>query len=147
MGCFRALVRIYYLDTNIFLNVIYEETPFAKGSRLLLENIQSKRVEAITSSITETEVALDLASTGNRDKTDDALRLIERMENLTICPVSSYVAKLAAKLVLDSRLSIHDAYHGATAVENKADVFVTRDRSLGNRLRKTIDVSEPERVC
>jgi predicted nucleic acid-binding protein len=135
-----------YLDTNIFLNVIYDEAPSARGSKLLLESIQSGRLQAITSSITETEVALDLASSGNRDKTDDALRLIERMENLTIYSLSSFVARLAAKLVLDSRLSIHDAYHCATAVENKADVFVTRDRPLGNKLRRMIDVSEPESI-
>jgi predicted nucleic acid-binding protein len=72
--------------------------------------------------------------------------LIERMENLTICSPSSFVARLAAKLVLDSRLGVHDAYHGATAVENKAEVFVTRDRPFGNKLRKMIDVSEPEAI-
>ena len=93
---------------------------------MLLENIQTGRLVAITSSVTETEVAIDLASTGNRDKTDDALRLIERMENLTICPLSSYGARLAAKLVLDSGLRLNDAYHGATAVENRADLCYKR---------------------
>lgn len=138
------MARICYLDTNIFLNVIYDERPFSRASGLLLQDIQNKRLEAITSSITETEIALDFASTGNKDKTDDALRLIERMENLNICSLSSFAARLAAKFVLDSGLGVHDAYHGATAVENKADVFVTRDKSMKNKLRKTIDVSEPE---
>ncbi len=54
--------------------------------------------------------------------------------------------KCPSKLVLDSRLGLHDAYHGATAVENKAEVFVTRDRPLRNKLKKTIDVSEPEGI-
>lgn len=140
------MASICYLDTNIFLNVIYGENLFARGSKLLLESIQTGRLEAISSSITETEIALDLARTGNRDKTDDALRLIERMENLTICPLSSYDAKLAAKLVLDSGLGLHDAYHAATAIENKAGIFVTRDRTLKNKLKKTIDASDPEPI-
>jgi len=107
---------------------------------------QQGRLVGITSSVTETEVALDLASTGNRDKIDDALRLIEGMENLTICPLGSYVARLAVKLVLDSGLGLHDAYHSATALENKAGIFVTRDKSLRNKLKKTIGVSEPESI-
>jgi predicted nucleic acid-binding protein len=140
------MTSICYIDTNIFLNVIYDETPFAGGSRSLLERIQAGRLLGITSSVTETEVALDLASTGNRDKIDDALRLIEGMENLTICPLGSYVARLAVKLVLDSGLGLHDAYHSATAVENKAGIFVTRDKSLRSKLKKTINASEPESI-
>ncbi len=135
-----------YLDTNVFLNVIYNEEPYVRSSALLLKNIQSRRLVGITSSVTETEIALDLGKTGNREKIDQALRLIERMENLTVCPLGSWTARLAVKLVLDSGMTVHDAYHGATAIENKASVFLTRDKSLRDKLKKMIRVSEPDAI-
>lgn len=135
-----------YIDTNIFLNVIYEEAHHAKGSRILLEKIQKGELAGLMSSVTEMEVALDMEKTGNRERIDDALRLIERMNNLTICPLSSWTARMAAKLVFDSHLTVHDAYHGATAMENGATLFVTRDRTLGDRLKKMIKVSAPEAI-
>lgn len=100
-------------DANVFLNVIYDERPFVKGSRSLLEKIQAGKLSGITSSITEMEIALDLEKTGNRESIDRALRLIEEMDNLSISPLGSLTAKIAVKLVLDSRLTVHDAYHSA----------------------------------
>ncbi len=137
-------MTIYYLDTNIFLNVIYNEPRFVKTSARLLGNIQAGEAEAITASITETEIGLDLAKTGNRDKIDNALRLIEGMTNLRICPLDSWGAKFAVSLVLDHGVTVQDAYHGASAIENKASVFVTRDRLLKKKLGKLMKVSEPE---
>ncbi len=138
------LVIRCYLDTNIFLNVIYDEHGFAQGSEHLLRRIQEGKLVGTTSSVTLTEIALDLAKMGNRDKVDQALGLIERMPNLTICPLGSWTAKLAVKLVLDSGITIHDAYHGATAIEHKAEVFVTRDKYLAKKLKKAVEVSDPE---
>lgn len=112
----------------------------------MLEGVQEGKLSALTSAVTETEISLDMAKTGNRGSIDQALRLIERMENLTISPLNSWTAKVAARLVLDSGLTIHDAYHVATAIENDASVFVTRDRTLRDRMRKTLKVSEPETV-
>lgn len=134
----------YYLDTNIFLNVVYNEQPFVESSLQLLRQIQEGRLVGLTSSVTEIEIALDLAKTGNRDKVDQTLGLIERMANLTICPLNSWTAKMAAKLVLDSGMMIHDAYHSATAIEHKADVFVTRDKQLKKKLKTQVKVSEPD---
>jgi predicted nucleic acid-binding protein len=135
-----------YLDTNIFLNVIYDERPFVKGSRSLLEKVQAGKISGITSSITEMEIALDLEKTGNRESIDRTLRLIEGIENLSISPLGSLTARIAAKLVLGSQLTVHDAYHGATALENGAGVFVTRDKKLATKLGKLIKVLEPEAV-
>ncbi|MCL4435684.1 MAG: type II toxin-antitoxin system VapC family toxin [Thaumarchaeota archaeon] len=138
------MVTKCYLDTNIFLNVIYNEHDFAQGSEHLLRSIQEGKLAGTTSSVTLTEIALDLAKMRNRDKIDQALGLIERMPNLTICPLGSWTAKLAVKLVLDSSITIHDAYHSATAIEHKADIFVTRDSYLAKKLKNAVKVSEPE---
>ncbi len=110
----------------------------------MLEKIERGELGGITSSVTEIEIALDMEKTGNRENIDRALRLVERMNNLTICPLDSWTARMAAKFVFDSHLTVHDAYHGATAMVNGAGVFVTRDRTLGDRLKKMIKVLLPE---
>ena len=133
-----------YIDTHIFLNVIFNEQLFVTSSTQLLRKIQEGKLVGITSSVTEAEIALDLVKTGNREKIDQALGLIESMMNLTICPLDSWTAKLAVKLILDSGITIHDAYHSATAIEHKAHIFVTRDKSLREKLKKVVKVSEPE---
>ena len=94
--------------------------------------------------MTETEIGLDLAKTGNREKIDQALRLIERMQNLEICPLEPLTARLGVKFVLERGLTVHDAYHAATAVENKASIFVTRDQHLRKKLKDLIRTIEPE---
>jgi len=136
-----------YLDTNVFLNVIYAEPAFSRGSSSLLRKIQDGHLSGVTSSVTETEIGLDLANTGNGEKIDQALRLVERMQNLEISPLGSLTARLAVKLVLERGLTVHDAYHAATAVENRTSVFVTRDQHLRNKLKDLVRVSEPEAVA
>jgi predicted nucleic acid-binding protein len=138
------LVDICYLDTNIFLNVIYAEPAYSVSSSLLLHRIQDGHVTGVTSSVTETEIGLDLAATGNRDKIDQALMLVERMQNLQISPLGPLTARLAVRLALERGLTVHDAYHAATAVESKASVFVSRDRHLRKKLKGLLDVLEPE---
>ncbi len=137
-------MNTYYIDTNIFLNVIYNEPHYVDASIKLLDSIQRGEATSLTASITETEIGLDLARTGNRGKIDEALRLIERMANLRICPLDTWTARLAVSLVLDHGMTVHDAYHAASALENKASIFVTRDRLLKKKLDKMISVSEPE---
>jgi predicted nucleic acid-binding protein len=133
-----------YLDTNIFLNVIYDEPGYSKGSSALLHKIQEGTLVGITSAVTETEIGLDLANTGNSERIDRTLRLLERLENLTISPLGSLTARLAVRLTLERGMTVHDAYHSATAIESRTSVFVTRDRQLRNKLKDLVSVSKPE---
>ncbi len=54
----------YYVDTNVFLNVIYKETGLSEGSSAFLRKIQSGKLQAITSSITLLEIILDMVDNG-----------------------------------------------------------------------------------
>jgi len=135
-----------YLDTNVFLNVIYNEPVYSKSSSSLLQRIQDGKLAGLTSSVTETEIGLDLANTGNSDRIDQALRLIEGMANLTISPLGSFAARLAVKLCIERGTTVHDAYHAATAIENKATVLITRDKHLTSKLKGLIEVSQPDDV-
>jgi len=139
-------MTVYYLDTNIFLNVIYREEGLYEKSRDFLQRIDDREHEALTSSITLLEVALDMAKSGFAELTDKALASIEDIQNLDLISLDSVMTKQAAAFVLGDNLTIHDAYHLSTSLCRKAEAFVTRDGELQKKIRRYIKVVTPEEV-
>lgn len=134
----------YYVDTNIFLNVIYKEPDLGEKSSGFLRHIHDGRYEALTSSVTILEVILDMADSGFMDLTGVAIASIEDIRNMEIVPLDKAMTKLAADHVVRDGLTIHDAYHVATALFRRADAFVTRDENLKRKIRKYIKTIAPE---
>jgi predicted nucleic acid-binding protein len=135
---------LLYIDTNVFLNVIYEERKMFDGSKKLLARIQKADPQAITSSITLMEIKLDMTKSGYKDEADRAIALIEDIAGLNILSLDQTMVKVAAEYVLQDRLTVHDAYHLATALSGKADKFVTRDEDLMKKISKNIKSIQPE---
>lgn len=137
---------LFYVDTNIFLNVIYKETGFYDGSRKFLELIQRGSFKAFTSSVTLLEVKLDMARSGCGDVADKALGLIEDVKNLEVTSLDRVMVKMAGDYVLRDGLTVHDAYHLATALCGKADGFISRDEELKGKIARHVHVKDPEDV-
>lgn len=135
-----------YLDTNIFLNVIYKESRFGTKSAELLRRVQTREKQAITSAVTLLELLLDMAESGFGDQTEVAIAALEDLIALTIVPLDKAMSKTAAEHVLQDNLTIHDAYHLATALHSQASHFVTRDRNLSRKIAKYVKVVTPEEV-
>ena len=135
-----------YLDTNIFLNVIYKEPKFKPKSADLLRRVQAEEVAATTSAVTLLEIILDMTSSGFADQTEVSIASIEDLRALTITPLDSAMSKAAATYVLEDKITIHDAYHLATAVHSKVLYFVTRDVVLSKKIRAHVKVVTPEEV-
>ncbi|MFQ6086254.1 MAG: type II toxin-antitoxin system VapC family toxin [Candidatus Bathyarchaeia archaeon] len=136
----------YYVDTNIFLNVIYKEPASREGSARFLRDIQDGKHWALTSSVTLLEAIIDMAESGFAELTETASASIEDMRNLKIAALDKTMAKLAASYVIRDNLTVHDAYHLATALCRKAEAFVTRDGDLKKIISKYIKVTTPEEV-
>lgn len=135
-----------YLDTNIFLNVIYKETKFESGSSELLRTVQQGRASAVTSAVTTLELVLDMSQRGFPALADEALSAIEDLQSLTIVPLDQQMARGAAKYVLEEGLTVHDAYHLSTALSVQSDYFVSRDASLIKKIKKYFRVASPEEI-
>ncbi len=135
-----------YLDTNIFLNVIYKEPKFESKSAELLRKIQAGELTAVTSAITLLEIMLDMATTAFAQQTEIALATLEDLRALTIVSLDGTMSKMAAKCVLEDKLTIHDAYHLATSLSVRTSYFVTRDARLAKKIGKYIIIVEPEEV-
>jgi len=133
-----------YIDTNVFLNVIYRERKMLKASKKLLDKVEKGDAQAITSSITLMEIKLDMVKGGYKDVVDKAVALVEDIVGLTILPLDKTMVKVAAEHVLQDGLTVHDAYHLATALYGGADAFVTRDEDLMKKISKHINATQPE---
>lgn len=139
-------MNFYYLDTNIFLNVIYKEKNFYEKSKIFLEEINNGKYRAVTSSITLLEIALDMAESGYVELIDKAIASIEDIRNLEIISLDKTMTKQATIFVLRDKLSIHDAYHLSTALQQKAKAFITRDEELRKKVGRYIKTVTPEEI-
>ena len=135
---------LLYIDTNVFLNVIYRERKILEPSKKLLGKLESGHVQAITSSITLMEIKLDMIKNNYKGVADKAVTLVEDIVGLTILPLDKTMVKVAAEHILQDGLTVHDAYHLATALCGSADTFVTRDEDLVKKISKHITATQPE---
>jgi predicted nucleic acid-binding protein len=136
----------YYVDTNVFLNVIYKETVLSERSSAFLKKIHAGKLQAITSSVTLLEIILDMVESGFSEITEVAVASIEDLHNLEIVPLDHTMTKLAADHVMKEKLTVHDAYHLATATSRKAKVFVTRDEELSRKVASYMKSTAPEQA-
>ncbi|MFY3741397.1 MAG: putative nucleic acid-binding protein [Candidatus Nitrosomirales archaeon] len=135
---------LLYIDTNVFLNVIYKERKVFEGSKKLLNKVEKRDLAAVTSSITLLEIRLDMVRSGYKDMADKAVALVEDIAGLDILPLDQTMVKVAAEYVVLNGLTVHDAYHFATALSSRADAFVTRDEELVKKISKHIKTMRPE---
>ena len=134
----------YYIDTNVFLNVIYKEAVLNERSTVFLKKVHRGKLQALTSSVTLMEIVLDMVESGFSDVTEVAVASIEDLHNLEIVQLDHTMTKLAADHVIKEKLTIHDAYHLATATSRKTKVFVTRDQELSRKVARYMKATVPE---
>jgi len=94
--------------------------------------------------VTLLEIILDMLGSGFSEITEIAAASIEDLHNLEIVPLDHTMMKLAADHVIKEKLTIHDAYHLATATSRKARVFVTRDEELSRKVARYMKATVPE---
>ncbi len=135
---------LLYIDTNVFLNLIYRERKMLEASKKFLGRVEKGDIQAITSSITLMEIKLDMVKSGYKGVVDKAVALVEDIVGLTILPLDKTMVKVAAEHVLQDGLTVHDAYHLATALCGSANTFVTRDEDLMKKISKHINATQPE---
>jgi predicted nucleic acid-binding protein len=135
-----------YVDTNVFLNVVYKESDFERSSAELLNRIQEGKIVAVTSSVTSLEIILDMDLSGFRDQTEAAVAAVEDIRCLSIVPLDQEMAKSSARHILKDRITVHDAYHLATALGSQVLYFVTRDAALSRKIKKYVKVVTPEEI-
>ena len=136
-------IRIIGLDTNIFMNVLREESG-TESSAILLEQIESGNVIGVASTLVLAEIATLFYREGDFEGGKRAIELLEDFPNLMRVDLTSDVVDSCAKLKVKYKLSLADAIILNAALVLSADVFVTKDTDFDSV--DVIPVKKPEDV-
>ena len=138
-------MKVLYIDTNIFLNLLLKEELFIEKSRKLINMINDKEFKGITSILTLMEIYRVLQKQKVKNETiDEAVKKIVEMEIEIIIP-ESYAFIQAYDLVKKYRIDIDDALHLAIAINNDA-ILVTWDEKFLKKSRRVIAVKRPDEI-
>ena len=136
-------IWIIGLDTNIFMNVLREESG-TESSAILLEQIKSGNVIGVASTLVLAEIATLFYREGDFEGGKRAIELLEDFPNLMRVDLTSDVVDSCAKLKVKYKLSLADAIILNAALVLSADVFVTKDTDFDSV--DVIPVKRPEDV-
>lgn len=138
------LPDVVALDTNCFLYVF--EQPSSDRARFLVESVlrpaQRGERRVITPALVVQELLAQPRSQGSTARGTALARALEAFPGLTVLPMTTRVASLAARMGAaaaqvhgDDGLSHSDAVVLATAAEAQA-VLITNDRRLAERTKE-----------
>lgn len=115
------------LDTNIFIYYFQRNKHFGEKAKKVFETLTTGKNKAATSIITLTEI---LYLKSSETEVDLLKHAFLQTPNLTIITVDQEIAIEAARIRRHYGFRLPDSMHLATALLNKADVFITNDVRL-----------------
>lgn len=134
------------LDSNIFLNVIFEEKEFVQSSEKFLKAVELGKYGAYVSSISVAEIVWVVQKDLGYKKAKEVFSYIKDLFELNlinIIPLDHQIIPVALQLLKKYRLSLIDSLISSVAVKIKAEL-ITRDESLHKI--KEIKVKTPDEL-
>lgn len=122
--------RLAYFDSMVLIYFIEKHAVYGTLVRPLFELIGEGKVAGLTSYVTLLEVLVRPLQVGRKDLAAEYRRALVGSSNVFLIPVGLQVAERAALLRAELRVRTPDAIQLATAIEERADVFVTNDERL-----------------
>jgi predicted nucleic acid-binding protein len=123
---------IVAVDTAPFIYFIEKHPRYFSTIDPLFEALDRRHFQAVTSTLTLTEVLVLPLRTGNRTLASEYVDILTKSRNLTMLPVSEAIASRAARLRADVGLRTPDAIQIATAQAGGATAFLTNDGHLAS---------------
>lgn len=119
---------IIAIDSNVFISALSPHELHSNNAQKLIREVNNGKHMAIASSIVYGEVF----SVSIANKPIDLNDFFSHVDNLTTIPANDSVCMRAGELRLEygSKLKLPDAMHLATAILNKASLFITNDETL-----------------
>jgi predicted nucleic acid-binding protein len=118
------------LDTSIFIYHLESNPTYAPLTKTVFENIESGKFQGITSTITLMELTVLPWRMGHENVAREYEALLVNFPNLSILDIDRNVARLAAKLRADFKISPADALQVAAGLQVGAKAFLTNDKRL-----------------
>ena len=126
-------------DTNILIYALEGNSPFSSAAQDIVKN--GEHQGAILSVLAWQEIVTGAVLNGN-DTPVGLMSLLEDFHSTKFIPVTIAICNTATKLTqkYGKKLFGYDAIHIATAIELRADLFITNDRLLNSLNIKEIKV-------
>lgn len=122
--------KAVYLDTAPLIYYLEENATHSSYLNQLFKKNEAGEFIFYSSVVTLTEVLTLPFRQGNVELAEQYQYFLSETQTLKLIPVNIPIAKLAAKLRAEYGIRMPDAIHLATAMEIKADWFLTNDIAL-----------------
>jgi predicted nucleic acid-binding protein len=122
--------KAVYLDTALLIYYLEENPTYSNFLNLLFKKNEAGDFIFYTSVITLTEVLTLPVKLGKLELAKQYEFFLTSTQTLKLIRVNETIARLAAQLRADYAIRMPDAIHLATAIEIKADWFLTNDIAL-----------------
>jgi len=126
----KLLNKKVCIDTAPFIYYMEQHPHYGAIVKPIFKNIETGKIEAITTSITLLEVLVHPYRSGNEKLAGQYKDILLNAEGLTTFEVTHEIAENAAKLRSKYVIRTPDAIQISTAILNNADVFLTNDEAL-----------------
>ena len=127
---FRRFLRRHQkiaLDTNIFIYLLEENPHYLGLTDVVFSRIEQSACEAVTSTITMTELLVPAYREGDAQRVATFYGLLATYPNLQWIPPDLETADLAAQVRSERGLQTPDALQAATALRFGATAFISDD--------------------
>jgi len=131
MGLLEQLEgNLVFLDSAPLIYFVEEREPYAELLTPFFEAIDAGELQAITSTITYSEILVHPCRQGNQDLIEKYDFLLLETPSLTIVPFNLNLARQTAAIRARHGLKTPDAIQWATATRYDVKFFLTNDRGF-----------------
>ncbi|MBC2697727.1 MAG: type II toxin-antitoxin system VapC family toxin [ANME-2 cluster archaeon] len=121
-----------YLDSNLVIYAILDDTELGEWSRGVLESVQNAQMPACTSFLTFDEVFYKVNKIKGIDIAIKNLEAFLSMPNIRFIDVSDIIIWKALELIKEYKLLPRDGIHAATAFIAGAETIISQDADFDN---------------
>jgi predicted nucleic acid-binding protein len=126
----RPSTPLYAVDTMVFVYHFEENPQFGPAAERLLRSAEQGDCRLVTSTLTMMEILVVPKREGQSRLSAFYREFFLTFPNLSLVPMDVEIAEIASDLRARHRLRTPDALHLATALQQRADGFVTQDARL-----------------
>ncbi len=119
-----------YLDSNLIIYAILDETGVGEWARGMLEKVQNEEMPACTSFLTFDEVFYKVNKVRGIEVAVKNLEAFLTMPNMRFFDVDDAVVWKALELIKEYKILPRDAIHAATALIAGAETIYSEDRDF-----------------
>ncbi|MBI2595974.1 PIN domain-containing protein [Candidatus Daviesbacteria bacterium] len=120
--------RLVGLDTNVLIYYFEQNPQFGNASKGIFDKLSDQSLSAVTGSIAVVEIlAHRILSKKDAKEMEDKLFDVP---NLIILELNREIATEAARIRREHKFSLPDSIQLATALDAKAQLFITNDENL-----------------